>query len=145
MEEKIRALLTRYYSGETTLKEEQRLRQLLKEVDGFEEERLFFLGLEELGGNKPERRTAPGAEGRLVLWQKVAAIILVFLILGWLAVEQQKRVQQEEAYGQVVEALALIQKNMKKGTSSLEAMEDMRYLNTPNELFNIKKIKEESQ
>lgn len=145
MEKQIKRLLSKYYLGETTLEEERRIKRLLKEVDGFEEEKMFFLGLEEWGRDEPRKKPVPGFARDLVVWQKAAAIAVVFLALGWLALEQQKRVQEEEAYDKVVEALALIQKNMKKGTSSLKVMQEIKYLSTTNELFNIKEIKEEEK
>ena len=145
MEEQIKRLLSKYYEGETSLKEERLIRELLRKVEGYEEEKAFFLGLEKLGMEEPGKKPLPREDGYLSLWQKVAAITVVFLALGWLFMEQQKRVQEEEAYDKVVEALALIQKNMQKGTSSLKAMEDLKYLNTTNELFNIKEIKGEEK
>ncbi|AWW30421.1 hypothetical protein DN752_09965 [Echinicola strongylocentroti] len=143
MEEEIRALLAKYYEGETSLEEEGRLKELLKQSTAFEEERMFVLGLEEMAQNEPSHKASPGAGKGMWAWQKMAAIVAVFLALGWLFFEQQKRMQEEEAYRQVVEALSLIQQNMEKGTSSMKPLEDIRYLGATDELFNIKEIKEE--
>lgn len=145
MEEQIKALLDRYYEGNTSLEEERRLKELLKQSSGFEEERMMILGLEEMAQNEPSPKAAPRMTSGLGAWQKVAAIVVVFLALGWLFFEQQKRVQEEEAYHQVVEVLALIQQNMEKGTSSMKPLEDIKHLGTTNELFNIKEIKEEEK
>ncbi|QDH78106.1 hypothetical protein FKX85_03255 [Echinicola soli] len=145
MEEEIKALLARYYDGETSLEEEGRLKELLRQSTAFEDERMFVLGLEEMVLNAPSHKAVPRAGKGLGAWQKVAAIAVVFLALGWLFFEQQKRMQEEEAYRQVVEALALIQKNMEKGRASMKPLEDIRYLGATNELFNIKEIKEEEK
>jgi hypothetical protein len=45
---------------------------------------------------------------------------------------------EREAFEQVMQAFNLIQTNMQKGTESLGAMEEMRHLNTTQEIFNIK-------
>ncbi len=145
MEEEIKALLDKYYEGETSLKEESRLKQLLGQCPGFEEERMFLQGLQEMTQNEPSAKAAPKSENGLGAWQKAAAIAVVFLALGWLFIEQQKRMQEEEAYNQVVDALALIQKNMEKGASSMKPLADIKYLGATNQLFNIKEIKEEKK
>ncbi|WP_200974704.1 hypothetical protein [Echinicola sp. 20G] len=145
MEEQVKALLEKYYEGETSLEEEKLIKELLREVEGFEDEKMFFLGLSAFRREEPTKKPAPKAERSLGVWQRVAAVVLVFLVFGWLFIEQQRRMEEEEAYEKVVEALAMIQKNMKKGTSSLQVMDDMKYLNTTNDLFNIKEIKEEEK
>lgn len=137
MENQIRKLLDRYYACETSIDEENELKRLLAHADGFEEEKLFFLGIGELSAEEPIKKPSPRAVKGLAVWQKVAAIAIVFVALGWLFMEQQRRMQEEEAYDKVIEAMALIQKNMQKGTSSLHTMENIKYLNTTNELFNI--------
>src|SRR5690554_2090000 len=137
MKEKIETILAKYYEGETSLAEERELRELLLQVSGFQEEKQFFLGLEVLKAIKPSEKPIPQAKGQLNLWLKIAAVITLFLGLSWLFVDHQSKKEEALAYAQVMEAFSLIQENLKKGTTSLEAMQDMRYLNKANEIFNI--------
>lgn len=143
MREKTEKLLEKYYDGETSLAEERELRELLLKVPGFQEEKQFFLGLEVLKAIEPRDRPVPKAKGELSLWLKIAAVITLFLSLSWLFVDQQSKKEEALAYAQVMEAFSLIQENLKKGTAPLEAIQDMRYLNKPNEIFNIKNKEEQ--
>lgn len=144
-EAQINELLSKYYKRRTSLEEEKRLRRLLKKADGFEMEKLFFLGVDELGHMEPVKKAPPKPSYRLANWQKVAAVVLVFVTLGWLFVQEQRSKQEEEAYAKVMEAMALIQENLHRGATSLQVMEEMKHLSTPHELFNIKELKEEEQ
>jgi len=137
MKEKIEALLVKYYEGETSLAEERELRKFLLKVSGFQEEKQFFLGLEVLKTLEPTEKAVPQAKGEVNLWLKIAAVITLFLGLSWLFVDHQSKKEEALAYAQVMEAFSLIQENLKKGTTSLEAIQDMRYLNKANEIFNI--------
>src|SRR5690554_5942893 len=137
MKEKIEALLAKYYEGESSLAEEKELRKLLLKVPGFQEEKQFFLGLEVLKALEPAERPVPQTKGHINLWLKIAAVITLFLGLSYLFVDHQSKKEEALAYAQVMEAFSLIQENMEKGTASLEAIQDMRYLNTTNEIFNI--------
>ncbi|WP_186753711.1 hypothetical protein [Echinicola salinicaeni] len=143
MKEQIESLLDKYYEGETSLEEEDQLKDLLKCSAGFEEEKMFFFGLEELRSEAPSKRPAPKEGRNLVNWQRSAAVLLAILSISWLFYREYQEQKEEQAYLQVVEALSIIQDNMKKGTSSLRVMDDMKHLNRTNELFRIEKIKEE--
>ena len=57
--EKVEELVQKYYEGDTSLEEETELRELLKKVVGFEEEKQFFLGLEEMKGLEPISKPSP--------------------------------------------------------------------------------------
>lgn len=143
MKESVEALLSRYYEGETSLSEEKELRELLAKVAGFEEEKQFILGLEVLKTIEPSARPSPRARGQIKLWQKVAALLAVFLSLTWLFIDHQMKKDEAMAYVQVMEAFDLIQENMKKGTKSLAAIQDFQHLNKPNEIFNINNKEEQ--
>ena len=143
MKEKIEALLARYYTGETTLAEEEQLRELLLKVDGFEEEKQFFLGLEVMKAMEPTARPHPRIDGGVPLWQRIAAVIAVCGGLSWLLIDHQIKKEEAMAYVQVMEAFDLIQENMQKGTASLKAIQDMKHLNKANELFNINNKEEQ--
>ena len=138
MRERKEALLKKYYEGNTTLAEEKELRALLSLTrGGFEPEKEFFHGLEALKLMEPEARPTPNARWETRLWHKVAAVMVVFLGLIFLFFDQQSKKEEALAYAQVMEAFTLIQENMHKGTTSLEALEDIKHLNKTNELFNI--------
>ncbi|GGZ22492.1 hypothetical protein GCM10007049_14150 [Echinicola pacifica] len=146
MKDRVEKLLYRYYEGETTLEEEKELRRLLAQQEGYEEEKMFFLGLETIGSVEPVRDEKPFFKSKNIWWFRVAAVATVFLTFGWLIFEQQKRMAEEEAYANVMEAFALIHRNMNKGTSSLRSMEDIKYLNTTHEWFNMdQKYKNEEE
>jgi len=142
MREKVELLLDKYYRGETSPEEELELRDLIHKAPGFEGEKLFFLGLKKLQAMEPIPKAAPRGRFNIGLWQKIAATLAIFLGLGWLIIDRQTKKEEALAYHQVMEAFSLIQENIIKGKESLEAMEDFRYLNTTNELFNINKKEE---
>ena len=144
MKEKVEALLEKYYEGKTSLEEEKELKKLLLMIPGYEVEKQFFLGVEVIKSMEPAPKIAPKAKGEISLWQKVAAVMVVFIGLTWLFVDHQSKKEEAIAYAQVMEAFSLIRENMKKGTTSLSAMKEMKHLNKTNELFNIKE-KEEQQ
>lgn len=142
MKEKIKALLAKYYEGDTTLAEEKELRTLLLRSEGFEEERRFFLGLDALSVIEPSAKPQPRSGTPFRLWQKVAAVLVLCGGLSWWFIDQQIK-KEEEAYAQVMEAFNMIQENMSKGTTSLDALQEMRHLNKPGELFNINNQEEQ--
>ncbi|MDN3668734.1 hypothetical protein QWY93_05265 [Echinicola jeungdonensis] len=142
MEEQLNKLLEKYYEGQSSLQEEKLIRQLLKDTEGFKEEKQFFLGLEALGMKEPVPQIPPKTGFQWRNWQKVAAIALVCLGVGWLLEEQQQE-KEELAYHQVMDALSLIRQNMQKGTGHLNAMDNIKHLDKANEWLNIDEIKEE--
>lgn len=142
MRERIEGLLDKYYREETSLEEEAELKDLIHQVPGFEGEKLFFIGLKSLQAMEPPPKAVPRGRFTIGLWQKIAATLAVFLGLGWLIIDHQIKKEEALAYHQVMEAFSLIQENIIKGKESLGAMEDFRYLNTTNELFNINKKEE---
>lgn len=142
MREKVEVLLEKYYEGKTSLAEENELREMLLKVPGYEEEKEFFLGIEALKTLEPNPRPFPKPKGEIDLWLKVAAVMVFFLGLTWLFVDHQSKKEEALAYAQVMEAFSLIQENMQKGTTSLEAIQEMKYLSRTNELFNIQEKEE---
>lgn len=139
---KIEGLVQKYYEGETSLDEENELRDLLKLVEGFEEEKLFFLGLEEIKGLEPISRSFPKPLRWMDHWVKVAAVMLFFIGLSWMILDQKQKSEEALAYAQVMDAFTLIQENMQKGTSTLGVIQEMRHLGKTNEIFNIEEKEE---
>jgi len=142
MKEKIEALLAKYYEGDTTLAEEKELKSLLLRSGGFEEERRFFLGLDALRAIEPSAKPPPRSGATIRLWQKVAAVLVLCGGLSWWFIDQQIK-KEERAYSQVMQAFDMIQQNMRKGTTSLGALKEMRHLNKTDELFNINNQEEQ--
>lgn len=142
MKEKIEALLTKYYEGDTSLAEEKELRERLINAVGFEEERQFFLGLDALKAMEPSAKPQPRMRTTMPLWQKVAAVLVLCGGLSWWFIDQQIK-KEERAYSQVMQAFDMIQENMRKGTTSLNALKEMRHLNKTDELFNINNKEEQ--
>jgi hypothetical protein len=141
MEERIEQLLDKYWEGESSLEEERELRSLLQQAEGFEAEKAFFGEVSSLQKQEtPAFRNPAAKSGR---WErlKIAAVLAVFLSVTAIVFQfqkyqaQQERQQEAMAYAQVMEAFALINENMNKGTRELEVMEEFRYLGTPMELF----------
>lgn len=139
MKNRIEELLERYWEGETSLGEERELRDLLAEAEGYDAEKSFFLGLSEISDIKEIALENPAKRsGNFVaFWWRIAAGLLVLLVAGISIYTQHRNQAEREAYEQVMQAFSLIQENMQKGTDNLEVLQDLYYLNTPNEIFDI--------
>ncbi|PSL04398.1 hypothetical protein [Cecembia rubra] len=139
MRNRIEELLKRYWEGETSLGEERELRDLLAKSDGYDAEKSFFLGISDFSAMMEISLENPSkkSKGLVSFWGRIAAGIVVFLIAGISIYTQHRNRAEKEAYEQVLQAFVLIQENMQKGTGNLEVLQDLQYLNTPNELFDI--------
>jgi hypothetical protein len=142
MREKLDILLEKYYKGNTSLAEEKVLRELLSQTSGYDNEKQFFSGLAAMKRRKPSKKLFPKAKGEIYPWLKVAAVMVLFLGMMWIFVDQQSKKEEALAYAQVMEAFSLIQEHMEKGAESLEVLQDMKHLNKTNELFNINQKEE---
>lgn len=134
---RIEELLEKYWNTETSLAEEQELKNLLSQSEGYEEEKEMFLGIAGLALVEPENLSFPKGKIRKlnVSWLNWAASIAILAgsFYGWRVYEQKQA--EKEAYDQVMMAFALIQTNLSKGQEQMEVMNDLKYLNTTNELF----------
>ncbi|MBN3583998.1 hypothetical protein JYB64_16495 [Algoriphagus aestuarii] len=137
MKERIERLLEKYWEGATSLAEEQELKSLLKSHRDFEEERSFFGLLESYSQEGPENLTMPKAKVRKInpQWMSWAASVAIFTasFVGWRVYEKNQ--EEKQAYEEVMQAFALIRTNMAKGQSQMEVMNELKYLNTTNQLF----------
>lgn len=134
---RIEALLAKYWEAETNLAEEQELKDLLSEADGYEDVKEFFGGLSQLTSHEPKGLTIPiqirkKSSWNWVKWAASLAIMGSSFYL-WKVNEQKKA--EREAYDQVMQAFALIQNNFAKGQTQMGALNGLRYLNTTQELF----------
>ncbi|RIW16274.1 hypothetical protein D0X99_07865 [Algoriphagus lacus] len=141
MKERIKELLDKYWDAETTLEEEKELRDLLRNSEGFEQEKSLFKALENFQAEEPQHLTLPDSKlrklnPRWISWAASVAI-LVGSFWSWRVYEQKQA--EKEAYEEVMEALALIQTNLSKGQEQMEPLKDLKYLNTTNQLFQLNK------
>lgn len=134
---RIEELLEKYWNAETSLVEEQELKNLLSQAEGYEEEKEMFSGIAGLATEEPEILTMPKGKVRKLnsTWLNWAASISILAgsFYGWKVYEQKQA--EKEAYDQVMMVFALIQTNLSKGQEQMEVMNDLKYLNTTNELF----------
>jgi hypothetical protein len=143
MENRLKALLEKYWEGETTLEEEREIKILLQKVDGFDSEKMFFLGIEMVSINEPKEFEIDKSKKKPpMFWLKIAALFIIFFAVGSAIYRYQEKKAEREAFEQVMHAFNLIQTNMQKGTESLSAMEELRHLNTTQEIFNLKEVKQ---
>ncbi|MBB6326116.1 hypothetical protein FHS59_001744 [Algoriphagus iocasae] len=137
MKERIESLLEKYWEGETSLAEEQELKSLLKSQSDFEKEKGFFGLMESYGQENPENLTMPKAKVRKInsQWLSWAASVAIFTasFVGWRVYEKNQ--EERQAYEEVMQAFALIQTNLAKGQEQMQVMNDMKYLNTTNQMF----------
>ena len=137
MAERIEYLLDKYWAGESSLEEEKELKTLLKNSDLYSVEKEFFGDLDQLKEEEPVlKNPSSGSFGSQ--WLKIAAVFALFLAMTAVVFQYQMYQERQEealAYAQVMEAFSLINHNMQKGTSQLEAMEEFRHLNTAHDLF----------
>lgn len=134
---RIEELLEKYWNAESSLAEEQELKNLLSKAEGYEEEKEMFSIIAELATEEPENLIIPKGKVRKLnsSWLNWAASIAILAgsFYGWRVYEQKQA--EKEAYEQVMMAFSLIQSNFSKGQEQLEVMNDLKYLNTTNQLF----------
>lgn len=145
MKERIEELLEKYWEADTTLTEERELRQLLAQTRGFEKEKALFNALGSFKSEEPKKLSPPNAKTRKLptKWISWAASVTILLgsFWGWRVYEQKQAEQQ--AYEQVMLAFELIQTNLSKGKDRLSPLNDLKYLNTTNQLFMLDEFKEQ--
>lgn len=137
MKTRIEALLEKYWEAETSVEEEKELRDLLLKAEGFEQEKALFQAMKKFQAEEPQHLTLPDAKlrklsPRWISWAASVAI-LVGSFWSWRVYEQKQA--EKQAYEEVMEALALIQTNLSKGQKQLQPLNDLKYLNTTQQLF----------
>ena len=144
MNNELAELLEKYWNGETSLEEEAKMRALIKKYSPNSTLADFFSGIEQLGKLEPTRVAKPKTKSvRAVSLWKVAAVFIGLAAFGGIMNAKYQKKAQEDAYHKVMEAFALIQTYMEKGTSELEVMGELRHLNKAHELFNINELQEQ--
>jgi hypothetical protein len=138
MNDKLNELLNKYWEGNSSLEEERLMRKLLLQEEGREQEKSFFLGLDKLSKASAKAITpAPKSLDPWKNWLRYAAALAILFISSWVSYNSYQSYQERKAYEEVMQAFMLIQDNLQKGTAQFEAMEDLKYLNTTHEMFNI--------
>ena len=138
MKSRIEELVEKYWETETTLEEERELKALLRTTDGFEDEKALFGIMDDFKTEMPQRLQFPTEKpARTIRMQWLGWAASVALLAGsiWIWQDYEQKKQEELAYQQVMEALALIQNNLSKGQEQMQPLNDLKYLNTTNQLF----------
>ncbi len=137
MNTQIENLLAKYYDAESSLAEEQELKVLLRASEGFEEEKMLFGILADFKKVEPSRISMPHTKVRKLntSWMSWAAsaAILIGSFWGWQAYDQKQA--EQAAYQEVMMAFALIQTNLSKAQAQLQPMNNLKYLNTTDQIF----------
>lgn len=136
MNQRINELLTKYWEAESSLVEEMELKELLHSAEGYAEEKALFLDLKDFSMEEPNlKMPAKVVPIKSRIWISWAASVAMLIgsIYGWRAYEQKQA--EQEAYLEVMQAFALIQTNLSKGQEKMNVMNDLKYLNTTNQLF----------
>ena len=138
MKSRIEELVEKYWETETTLEEERELKALLRTTDGFEDEKALFGIMDDFKTEMPQKLQFPTEKpARTIRMQWLGWAASVALLAGsiWIWQDYEQKKQEELAYQQVMEALALIQNNLSKGQEQMQPLNDLKYLNTTNQLF----------
>lgn len=145
MSTRIEELLAKYWEGETSLTEEKELRKMILEAEGYEKEKEMFAALGQLKSLEPHNLSIPKVKTVRLTPQWIRWVASVTIILGgywgWSTYEQNQA--EEAAYTEVMQALALIQTNLAKGQQEMQPLNDLKYLNTTNQLFQLNQSTEQ--
>lgn len=138
MKSRIEELIEKYWEAETSLEEERELKALLRTTAGFEEEKALFGIVDDFKTEMPQHLQFPTEKpARTIRMQWLGWAASVAMLAGsiWVWQDYEQKKQEELAYQQVMEALALIQNNLSKGQEQMQPLNDLKYLNTTNQLF----------
>lgn len=136
---RIEELLEKYWEAETSQSEEKELRDLILEAEGYEQEKALFKALNQFKSEEPKRLSIPKTKTRKLntTWISWAASVSILLgsFWGWRVYERNQA--EREAYEEVMQAFSMIQTNLSKGQDQLTPLNDLKYLNTTNQLFEL--------
>ncbi len=139
MKTRIEELLGKYWEAETSQNEEKELRELIREATGYEQEKALFKGLDLFKSEEPKILRVPKTKTRRLnpAWLSWAASITILIgsFWGWRVYEQKQA--EQRAFEEVIQAFGLIQSNLSKAKDQLAPLNDLKYLNTTNQLFQL--------
>ena len=169
MDSRTNELLEKYWNAESTLAEEQELKELLKREEGLEEEKAIFRVFKEEGQPELdasfdaeilghiEQDTQSEKEPKVISWtgfyqnyRKIAAAILVLLVSGIFYYNQQQTVQVEDtfedpelAYKELKKQLLIVSNYLNKGSNTLNELNNLS--KATNELEELGKLGQAAQ
>jgi flagellar biosynthesis/type III secretory pathway M-ring protein FliF/YscJ len=139
MKTRIEELLEKYWETETSQSEEKELRDLILEAEGYEQEKALFGALNQFKAEEPKSLSIPKTKTKKLTttWISWAASVTILLgsFWGWRVYERNQA--EREAYEEVMLAFSMIQSNLSKGQDQLMPLNDLKYLNTTNQLFKL--------
>ncbi len=137
MELRIKELLERYWTGETSLSEESELKEFFKENPSLAGEGQYFRSLAQFKNNKNPRFQHPGKSQSKAKWS-VAAVVTIGLLAAVMVFQDAKQQQEQfmvedpkEAYEITRRALLMVSsglqegKNYSKEISKINKVEDI--------------------
>ncbi|SHM64608.1 hypothetical protein SAMN04488057_102459 [Cyclobacterium lianum] len=129
-------LWEKYWSGESSLEEENLLFGNPGDLPVAGPEKSFRKGIVALRGEKPKAIPKPYAG---LPWQRLAAGVALLCTIAacWWGYESYREQQRKQAYLQVVAAMELIQEQLQRGSQELENVENLKYLNTGADWYEI--------
>ncbi len=139
MKTRIDELLEKYWQAETSLSEEKELRSLIGQSEGHEKEKELFSALDKFRSEEPRHLSLPKSKDRRLnrSWIGWAASVTILLGSYWGWSTYGHKQAERAAYGEVMQALALIQTNLAKGQQQMQPLNELKYLNTTNRLFQL--------
>ena len=138
MKSRIEELLEKYWEGETSLAEEKELKKVLSGAEGFEKEKAFFGAMAAFQQEEPQSLSIPSKKPpiqRSLQWLGWAASLVLLISSVWIWRDYQQKEEERLAYLELMDALSLIQTNLAKGQAQMEPLNDLKYLNTTDQLF----------
>jgi flagellar biosynthesis/type III secretory pathway M-ring protein FliF/YscJ len=137
MRTRIEELLEKYWEAETSQSEEKELRTLILEAEGYEQEKALFTALNKFKSEEPKCLNIPKSKTRKLntTWISWAASITILVGSFWAWRVYERNQAEREAYEEVMNAFGMIQSNLAKGQDHLTPLNDLKYLNTTNQLF----------
>lgn len=137
MRTRIEELLEKYWEAETSQSEEKELRELIFEAKGYQQEKELFNALTKFKSEEPKSLIIPKSKTRRLntTWISWAASITILVGSFWSWRVYERNQAEREAYEEVMQAFSLIQSNLSKGQDQLMPLNDLKYLNTTNQLF----------
>ncbi len=141
---RIEELLEKYWEAETSQSEEKELQELVREAEGYDEEKALFKALNQFKAEEPESLSIPKTKTRKLTttWISWAASVTILLGSFWGWRDYERNQAEQKAYQEVMQAFAMIQTNLSKGQDQLTPLNDLKYLNTTNQLFPLDKSTE---
>jgi hypothetical protein len=139
MKSRIEELLEKYWEAETSQSEEKELRDLIRSTEGYEQEKALFRAISQFKDEEPKNLSFPKPKTRKLhpSWISWAASVTILLGSFWGWTTYEKHQAERKAFEEVMQAFAMIQNNLSKGQDQLTPLYDLKYLNTPNQLFRL--------